>query len=49
MAILHGVGNQGGWATGIIPDPKQTQLQLNQDHHDMEGHIVIPGMPGPGM
>ncbi|MFW6200764.1 MAG: hypothetical protein ACOC8K_09325 [Gemmatimonadota bacterium] len=42
MAILHGVGNQGGWATNIIPDPRQTEIHM--DGHG-DHHMVIPGMP----
>ncbi|MDX1567208.1 MAG: hypothetical protein R3223_05355 [Longimicrobiales bacterium] len=41
MAIIHGVGNQGGWATDIIPDPQETEIHM--DEHG--GHMVIPGMP----
>lgn len=41
MAILHGVGNQGGWATDIIPDPRETEVQMEHEG----GHMVIPGMP----
>ena len=41
MAILHGVGNQGGWATNIIPDPRRTDIEMEHEG----GHMVIPGMP----
>lgn len=41
MAILHGVGNQGGWATDIIPDPRHTDIEMEHEG----GHMVIPGMP----
>jgi len=32
MAILHGVGNQGGWALDIIPDPERTEVNANGQH-----------------
>lgn len=43
-AILRGVGNQGGWATGFLPRPERTPM----GHDDHGGHMVIPGMPPGG-
>ena len=31
-AILHGVGNQGGWALDIIPDPERTEVTEHPQH-----------------
>lgn len=42
MAILRGVGNQGGWAIDIVPRPERTEVDLDGDQ---EGHQVLPGMP----
>lgn len=40
MAVMHGVGNQGGWAIGIVPPPEREGMQM--DHaHSME--IMPPG------
>lgn len=43
-AILSGVGNQGGLATGILTNPQDTELRLNESRHGA-GHMVMPGMP----
>lgn len=41
-AILRGVGNQGGWAIDIIPEPRRTEVDLEGEH---DGHHTLPGMP----
>ena len=43
MAILHGVGNQGGSATEFLPRPERTELM------DHSGHTGHGGMMPPGM
>ena len=43
MAILHGVGNQGGWALDIIPDPERTDVQQHADH-TQHMKMMMPGM-----
>ncbi|MFW6206508.1 MAG: hypothetical protein ACOC5J_01085 [Gemmatimonadota bacterium] len=43
MAILHGIGNQGGWAFDIIPDPERTEAHLDHHGHGLH-HGTMPGM-----
>jgi hypothetical protein len=33
MAFMHGVGNQGGWAIGIIPPPEREAMGMDHRHH----------------
>lgn len=33
MASMHGVGNQGGWAIGIIPMPEREPMGMDHRHH----------------
>jgi hypothetical protein len=40
MAFMHGVGNQGGWAIGIVPPPDLEEMHM--DHSHMMG--IMPGM-----